>query len=91
MAKMLTVLARPTSNSQTCLRKKCTKATHIFSAKLLAYMPYLMIKVFDDTLTNDSFSFEKLGPGLYNLFILNIALLTCILCTSMCDIFCCKN
>ena len=35
------------------------KATHIFSAKILAYMPYLMIKV----LTNDIVSFEQLGPA----------------------------
>ena len=33
---MLTVLVSTLSNSQ---------ATHIFSAKILAYMPYLMIKV----------------------------------------------
>ena len=39
------------------------KATHIFSAKILVYMPYLMIKVFNDTLTNDVVGFEHLGPG----------------------------
>ena len=38
------------------------KATHIFSAKILAYMPYLMIKGLKDTLTNDMVSFEQLGP-----------------------------
>ena len=38
------------------------KATHIFSAKTLTYMPYLMIS-FNDTLTNDTVSFEQLGPG----------------------------
>ena len=38
------------------------KATHIFSAKILAYMPYLMIKNFNDSLTNDIVSFEQLGP-----------------------------
>ena len=38
------------------------KATHIFSAKILAYMPYLMIKSFNNTLTNDITSFEQLGP-----------------------------
>ena len=27
-------------------------------------MPYLMIKVFNDMLTNDIVSFEQLGPGL---------------------------
>ena len=38
------------------------KATHIFSAKILAYMPYLVINVL--TLTNDIVSFEQLGPGI---------------------------
>ena len=44
------------SNSQIFLLKKCeellqnAKATHIFSAKILAYI-------------NNSFSFEQLGPG----------------------------
>ena len=38
-------------------------ATHIFSAKILAYMPYLMIKIFNNTLTNDIVSFEQLDPG----------------------------
>ena len=33
-----------------------------FIAKLLAYMPYVMIKVFNDALTNDIVSFEQLGP-----------------------------
>ena len=37
------------------------KATHIFSAKILAYMPYLMIKVL--TLTKDTISFEQPSPG----------------------------
>ena len=41
------------------------KATHIFSAKILAYMPYLKIKVFNGTLTNDIVSFEQLGPERY--------------------------
>ena len=48
---MLTVLVSTISNSQVFLlfcRKKSVafaKAAHIFSAKILAYMPYLMIKV----------------------------------------------
>ena len=44
---MLVVLVSAISYSQVFLLKKiCAKATHIFfSAKLLAYMPYLMIKV----------------------------------------------
>ena len=36
------------------------KATHIFSAKILVYMPYLMIKV-NDTFTNDVVNFEQLS------------------------------
>ena len=41
------------------------KATHIFSANISAYMLYLMIQVFIDSLTNDIVSFEQLGPGCY--------------------------
>ena len=37
------------------------KATHIFSTKILAYMPYLMVKVLM-MLTNDILHFEQLGP-----------------------------
>ena len=37
------------------------KATHMFSAKILAYMPYLMIS-FNDLLTYNIVSFEQLGP-----------------------------
>ena len=43
VVKMLTVLINTISNLQVFLLKKA-KATHIFSAKILAYMPYLMIK-----------------------------------------------
>ena len=35
------------------------KATHIFSAKILAYA------IFNDTLTNDIVSFEQLGPEFF--------------------------
>ena len=51
MVKRFTVLVSTISNSQIFLLKKMrvafanAKATHIFSAKILAYMPYLMIKV----------------------------------------------
>ena len=38
------------------------KTTHIFSAKLLAYMPYLMIK--DFTICYNIVSFEQMGPEL---------------------------
>ena len=37
------------------------KATHILSAKIFTYMPYLMSS-FNDTLTNDTVSFEQLDP-----------------------------
>ena len=39
-------------------------ATHIYSAKILAYMPIFNDQSFNDTLTNDIVSFEQLGPGL---------------------------
>ena len=50
--KILTVLVSTISNSQVFFSEKNVssfakaKATHIFPAKILAYMPYLMIKVF---------------------------------------------
>ena len=46
---MLTVLVCTISSSQVFFVEKkgvaFANATHIFSAKILAYMPYLMIKV----------------------------------------------
>ena len=48
MAKIVTALVSKISNSQVFLLKKYelnAKAIHIFSAKISAYMPYLMIKV----------------------------------------------
>ena len=51
VVKMLTVLINTISNSQVFLLKKMrvalanAKATHIFSAKILVYVLYLMIKV----------------------------------------------
>ena len=50
VVKMLTVLVSTLSNSVIFAGKMWVafanaKATHIFSAKILAYMPYLMIKV----------------------------------------------
>ena len=41
------------------------KATHIFSAKILAYAIF-SDESFNDTLTNDIVSFEQLGPELQN-------------------------
>ena len=72
MVKMLIVLvSRTISNSQVFLLKKnvssfcnfckCKSDTH-FSAKILAYMPYLAVQSFNDTLTNDIVSFEQVGP-----------------------------
>ena len=46
MVKMLTAHISKISNSQVFLLKKCEyQATHIFSAKILAYMQYFMITV----------------------------------------------
>ena len=42
------------------------KATHIFSAKIYAYKPYLKIS-FNNMLTNDVVSFEQLGPVCFTL------------------------
>ena len=42
------------------------KATHIFSAKILAHVIF-NAQSFNDTLTNDIISFEQLGPGLLTL------------------------
>ena len=39
------------------------KLLTFFSAKILAYMPYLMIKA----LTNDIVNFEQLGPGILHM------------------------
>ena len=46
MVKMLTVLVSTISNSLVFFAEKMwfAKATHIFSAKILVYMPYLMNK-----------------------------------------------
>ena len=58
MVKMLTILLSTISNSQVFLLKKMrvafanAKATHIFSAKILAYMPYLTVKVLIKVLMN---------------------------------------
>ena len=46
-----------------CVAFANAKATHIFSAKIIAYMPF-KDQSFNDTLTNDLVSFEQLGPGI---------------------------
>ena len=63
MVKMLTVLVSAISNSQVILLKNA-RATHIFSAKILAYMPLFNDQTFNATLTNNIVSFEQLGPDL---------------------------
>ena len=68
---MLTDLDSTISNSLVFFAEKMwvafanAKATHIFSAKILSYMQYLMIK----WLNNDIVSFEQLGPESFNLMI----------------------
>ena len=69
VVKLLTVLVSKIFNLQIFLLKKCEwllqmQKRHIFLAKILAYMPYLIIKVLTFyTLTNNIVSFEQLGPG----------------------------
>ena len=41
------------------------KILTFFSAKIIVYMPYLMIKVLKILLINDIVSFEQLGPGIF--------------------------
>ena len=41
------------------------KATHIFSAKILAYYAIFNDQSFNDMLTKDIVSFEQLGPVLF--------------------------
>ena len=46
VVKMLTVLVNTITNSQVCLLKKNVSSLLLtFSAKIIIYMPYLMIKV----------------------------------------------
>ena len=56
MVKTLTFLRSSISNSRVFLLKKCKKATHIFSAKILVYAIF-NDQSFNDTLTNDNVSF----------------------------------
>ena len=67
VVKMLTVLVSTVSNSQVFLLKnvssscKCKSYTHFFSKNISVYAIY-NDQSFNDTLTNDIISFEKLGP-----------------------------
>ena len=72
--KMLTILVSTISNSQIFLLKKMwvafanAKATHIFfSAKNISIYAIFNDQSFNDTLSNDIVSFEKLDPGLQDL------------------------
>ena len=68
MVKMLTVLVSTISNSQVFLLKKVSskcKATHIFFSKHISAFAISNDQSFNDTLTNDTVSFEKLGPNVY--------------------------
>ena len=72
VVKMLTVLVSTISNSQVQMQKLLvssvckSKSYSHFSAKILAYLPYLMIKVLTIRyVTNDIVSFEQQGPGCY--------------------------
>ena len=62
VVKMLTVLVSTTSNSQVAFEN--AKATHIFSAKILTFMPYLTCLMIN--LTNNIVSFEQMGPNVFN-------------------------
>ena len=46
-----------------CVAFANAKAIHIFSAKILAYIPFFNDQSFHDTLTNDIVSFEQLCHG----------------------------
>ena len=66
VVKMLTILVSTISNSQVFLLKnvKCKSYSHFFS-KNISIHPVFNDQRFNDTLTNDSISFEHLGPGWY--------------------------
>ena len=63
MVKMLTALVSTVSNSQLFLLKNVNaKATHIFFSKNISIYAIFNDQSFNNTLTNDIFSFEQLGP-----------------------------
>ena len=69
MVKMLTVLVSTVSNSQLFLLKKnvssfckCKSYSHSFSKNVSVYAIY-NDQSFNDMLSNDIVSFDKLGPG----------------------------
>ena len=71
---MLSVLVSTISNSQVFLLKKCEQLlqmqkllTFFFSAKILAYKPYLKIKILTIRLLTTSLDFEQLGPDVQSI------------------------
>ena len=67
MVKMLTVLVSTISNSQVFLLKKCEQMQNLltFFQQNTRISIYAIFndQIFNETLTNDIVSFEKLGPG----------------------------
>ena len=67
MVKMFTVLVSTISNSQIFLLKNassfCKSYSHFFSKNISVYAIF-NDQSFKDTLTNDTVSFEQLGPVL---------------------------
>ena len=60
------------------------KATHIFSAKILAYVPIFNDQSFNDMLPNDIVSFEQLGPDVLLISLLKHMLWELIRSISLC-------
>ena len=68
MVKKLTVLVSTISNSQVFLRKNvssfCKSFSHFFSKNISVYAVF-DDQNFNDTLSNNTVSFEQLGPGFH--------------------------
>ena len=64
MVKILTILISTVSNSQVFLLKKCKSFSHFFSKNISVYAIF-DYQNFNDKLTNDIFSFEQPGPGVF--------------------------
>ena len=70
MVKMLTVLVMTISNSQVFFAKnvssfcKCKSYSYFFSKNISIYSIF-NDQSFNNTLTNDIFSFEQLGPDIF--------------------------
>ena len=71
MVKMLIILLSTISNSQVFLLKKCEQLLQMqklltFFSKNISVYTIFHGQSFNDTLTNYIFSFEKLGPILFD-------------------------